>query len=192
MKPWRICCVVSRSQARAVAQFRRGVLAADGSLLERGPFPKAAARYCGAKPAKHHGPALQLRLGAEKQQPGGLKLKNTPDKLTHVWWDPDQESVLYLWGTEKRRWRWITFELSSSFTVVGFTLFMRSWYRPGSLQICVFYCLCVVYLYTNSTVCLRCSCPANCYLVIGLLLDANCFKSSPFTVLWKKYKYIKD
>lgn len=103
MKPWRICCVVSRSQARAVAQFRRGVLAADGSLLERGPFPKAAARYCGAKPAKHHGPALQLRLGAEKQQPGGLKLKNTPDKLTHVWWDPDQESVLYLWGNGEEK-----------------------------------------------------------------------------------------
>lgn len=76
-------CVISRCQTRAAAQFRRGVLAADGGLLERGPLPEAPARYCGAQPAKHHGQALQLRLRTEKQQPRGLKLKNTPDKLTH-------------------------------------------------------------------------------------------------------------
>lgn len=67
--------VASRCQTRAVGRFRWGMLAADGGLLERGPFPEAPARYRRAQPAKHHGPALQLRFGTEKQQPRGLKLK---------------------------------------------------------------------------------------------------------------------
>lgn len=54
------------------------------------------------------------------------------------------------------------------------------------LQICVFYCLFFVYLYTNSAMCFSRSCRANRYLFIELLLDANCFKISPFPVLWKK------
>lgn len=52
------------------------MLAADGGLLERGPLPEAPARHRGAQPAKHHGADVQLRLQAEEQQPGGLKLKN--------------------------------------------------------------------------------------------------------------------
>lgn len=67
--------VVSRSQAGAVGQFWRGMLAADGGLLERRPFPETSARYSGTQPAEHHGPAVQLQLGAEEQQPRGLKLK---------------------------------------------------------------------------------------------------------------------
>lgn len=66
-----------RSPAGAPALFRRGVLAADGGLLERGPLPEAPARHRGAQPAKHHGADVQLRLQAEEQQPGGLKLKKT-------------------------------------------------------------------------------------------------------------------
>lgn len=84
---------------------------------------------------------------------------------------------------ERRRTgdQWVMFELSSLFTVVGFTLFMRSWYRPEVFRY-VHFIVCAVYLYTNSTICYR---RANCYLVIELLLDANCFKSSPLSVLWK-------
>lgn len=64
------CCPPppSRSPARAAALLRRGVLAADGGLLERRPFPEAPAWNRGAQPAKHHGPSV-LRLGAEEQQP---------------------------------------------------------------------------------------------------------------------------
>lgn len=69
-----------RSPAGAPALFRRGVLAADGGLLERGPLPEAPARHRGAQPAKHHGADVQLRLQAEEQQPGGLKLKKQTNK----------------------------------------------------------------------------------------------------------------
>lgn len=87
--------------------------------------------------------------------------------------------------------QWVMFQLSSLLGVFGFTYIMRSSYR---LQICAFYCVCFVYLYTNSTICDCCSCRARCYLVVELLVDANCFKSSPLSVLWKKKttKYIKD
>lgn len=67
----------SRSQTRAAALLRRGVLAADGGLLERRPFPEAPAWNRGAQPAKHHGPSV-LRLGAEEQQPRGLQLNPPP------------------------------------------------------------------------------------------------------------------
>lgn len=67
----------SRSPARAAALLRRGVLAADGGLLERRPFPEAPAWNRGAQPAKHHGPSV-LRLGAEEQQPRGLQLNPLP------------------------------------------------------------------------------------------------------------------
>ena len=78
---------------------------------------------------------------------------------------------------------WIMFQLSSSCWIyIIYEL----------IQVCVFYCLCFVYLYTNSTLCFCRSCHANCYLVVELLLDANVLKSSPLPVLWKKYKYIKD
>lgn len=72
----------SRRQARAAALLRPGVLAADGGLLERRPFPETPAWNRGAQLAKHHGPAVQLRLGAEEQQPGGFLL-NTPHPPPH-------------------------------------------------------------------------------------------------------------
>ncbi|CAF88742.1 unnamed protein product, partial [Tetraodon nigroviridis] len=68
----------SRGQTRAAALLRRGVLAADGGLLERRPLPEAPAGHRGAQPGKHHGPDVQLWLGAEEQQPGGFLLKPPP------------------------------------------------------------------------------------------------------------------
>lgn len=69
-----------RSPAGASALVRRGVLAADGGLLERRPLPEAAARHRGAQPAEHHGADVRLRLEAEEQQPGGLKLNKQTNK----------------------------------------------------------------------------------------------------------------
>lgn len=73
--------------------FRRGVLAADGGLLERRPVPQTPAGHRGAQPAEHHGPDVQLRLQAEEWQPGGLELNTQSQeedtqqhshKLTHA------------------------------------------------------------------------------------------------------------
>lgn len=69
----------SRSQTRAAALLRRGVLAADGGLLERRPFPEAPAWNRGTQPAKHYGPSV-LRLGAEEQQPRGFQLNPPPQR----------------------------------------------------------------------------------------------------------------
>lgn len=73
----------SRSQTRAAALLRRGVLAADGGLLEWRPFPEAPAWNRGAQPAKHHGPSV-LRLGAEEQQSRGLQLNPPPPNATNT------------------------------------------------------------------------------------------------------------
>lgn len=43
------------------------------------------------------------------------------------------------------------------------------------LQICVFYCLCVVYLYTNSTISFCRSCRANCHFVVRILTRCKLF-----------------
>lgn len=71
--------------------------------------------------------------------------------------------LLYLWKKELNRgllkYRWQKKKDSSLCTVVGFTLFMRSWYR--SLQMCEFYFLfCGICIHTI------CFCRANCCLVI--------------------------
>ena len=103
--------------------------------------------------------------------------ENTQDKLTVCVCvcdrDFDQKKVflLYLWRPEQRTsveqvtndkhppcssrccWIYIIYE-----EVV----------QTRRLQICVFYCLCSVYLYTNSTLCFCHTFHANCYLVIEL------------------------
>lgn len=63
----RTVCVARRIQARAPAHVRRGVLAADGGLLERGSLSEAPARHRRAQFEEHHGSALQLWLRTEKQ-----------------------------------------------------------------------------------------------------------------------------
>lgn len=97
--------------------------------------------------------------------------------------------LLYLWKTEINRWPMNNVRAA---LLCWIYIIYEELIQSRSLQICVFYCLCFVYLYTNSTTCFCRSCRANCYFVIELLLDANVLKSSPFPVLWKKYKYIKD
>lgn len=53
------------------------MLAADGGLLERRPFPEASAGDRSAQPAKHHGPPVQ-RLRPKERQPRGLELTCFP------------------------------------------------------------------------------------------------------------------
>lgn len=65
-----------RCQTGAAAGLRRGMLAADGGVLERRPVPATSARHRAAQPAEHHG--ASVRLGAERQQPGRLQLKTLP------------------------------------------------------------------------------------------------------------------
>lgn len=60
------------------------MLAADGGLLERRLFPETPAWNRGAQLAKHHGPAVQLWLGAEEQQPGGFQLNPPPATATNA------------------------------------------------------------------------------------------------------------
>lgn len=88
------------------------MLAADGSLLERGSLPETPARHCGARPAKHHGAALQLRLEAEERQPGGLELKTLRQTNARV-----ISQVLCICAERRRTGdHCVKFELSSLFS----------------------------------------------------------------------------
>lgn len=86
-----------------------------------------------------------------------------------------------------RVWQWSIYEepVSNVWTLQLLGLHYLWVVETGGFHICVFYCLCSVYLDTNSITCYDCSCLANCYLVIEKILDRNCFKSSPLSVLWK-------
>lgn len=62
-----------RLAAGASARVRRGVLAADGGVLERRPFPEAPAGHRAAQPAEHHGPPVR-QFWPKEREPRGLEL----------------------------------------------------------------------------------------------------------------------
>lgn len=66
-----------RLAAGASAHVRRGVLAADGGVLERRPFPEAPSGNRAAQPAKHHGPPVR-QFWPKEREPRGLELTRFP------------------------------------------------------------------------------------------------------------------
>lgn len=152
---WAFACsgVLCRCQTGAVAHFRWGMLAADGGLLERRPFPEASARHRGAQSAEHRGPALQLWLRSEKQQPGGLKLKNTPRREHSNAIVMRKVFLLYLWRLE-HFWstgdQWVY--VHDDVLVHKCRLYIiYEELKSVHEYVRTFYCLCFVYLYTNSS-----------------------------------------
>lgn len=143
----------SRSETRAAALLRRGVLAADGGLLERRPFPEAPAWNRGAQPAKHDGPSV-LRLGAEEQQPRGLQLNPLPP------------APLTLCDSEL-----LCIYEQYSLNIPAFSCWIYIIYEQSRPEVLGFFlCLCSVYLYTNSVQ------DAIVGLITFWYLDTNCFK----------------